>query len=150
MHSEQTMEAEQSSTPVIIGYYPFRAKAQVLRLLCEYLHVPYYDRFFNPDDWNRFKEGEAQQWVIRDLPFLRHGDFSLTGNHAMITYVIELSNRRDLLGKCLEHKLKIDSFRAKGDLKDTILGFLCNMRPTNNQEKIDRRKQLNELYERKI
>lgn len=74
----------------------------------------------------------------------------MTGNHAMITYVIELSQRNDLLGRTLDHKIKIDSFWAKGDLKDTILGFICNMRPTNNQEKLERRKQLNELYERKI
>ena len=74
---------------------------------------------------------------------MRHGDFVLTGNHAMITYVIELAGRKDLLGRTLEHKMKIDSFRAKGDLKDTILGFLCNMRPANSQEKLDRRKQLN-------
>lgn len=105
--------------------------------------MPYYDRFFNPDDWNRYKEGEAKQWVHRDLPFMRHGDFVLTGNHAMITYVIELAGRGDLLGKTLDDRMKIDSYRAKGDLKDTILGFLCNMRPTNSQEKLDRRKQLN-------
>jgi hypothetical protein len=28
------MEIEQQFTPIIIGYYPFRAKAQVLRLVC--------------------------------------------------------------------------------------------------------------------
>lgn len=46
----------QPSQPIIIGYYPFRAKAQVDRLLCEFLHLNYRDRFFNPDQWNRFKE----------------------------------------------------------------------------------------------
>jgi len=51
----------------------------------------------------------------------------------MITYVIELSGRRELLGRTIEHQMKIDSFRSKGDLKDTIVGFLCNMRPTNSQ-----------------
>ena len=140
------METETCVTPLIIGYYPFRAKAQVLRLVCEYLHVPYYDRFFNPDDWSKFKEGEGRSWVLREFPFLQQGDFVVTGNHAMITYVIELSQRTDLLGKNLEHRTKIDNFWSKGDLKDTILGFLCNTRPTTNQEKLERRRQLNELY----
>ena len=40
---------------IIIGYYPFRAKGQIPRLLCEYLHLPYRDRFFTPDEWNKFK-----------------------------------------------------------------------------------------------
>jgi hypothetical protein len=34
---------------LVIGYYPFRAKGQVSRLLCEYLQLPYRDRFFTPD-----------------------------------------------------------------------------------------------------
>ena len=46
--------------------------------------------------------------------------------------------------------MKIDNFRAKGDLKDTILGFICNSRPTTSQEKLDRVKKMNELYQRKI
>lgn len=46
--------------------------------------------------------------------------------------------------------MKIDSFRAKGDLKDTILGFICNSRPTTSQEKLERVRKMNELYQRKI
>lgn len=45
----------QEEAPLVIGYYPFRAKGQVGRLICEYLHVPYTDRFFTPDQWNLFR-----------------------------------------------------------------------------------------------
>ena len=55
-----------------------------------------------------------------------------------------------MLGKTLDHKMKIDLFRSKGDLKDTILGFICNSRPTTNQEKIERVEKMNELYQKKI
>jgi hypothetical protein len=41
---------------MIIGYYPFRAKAQIPRLLCEYLHIKYKDLFLNPDDWELYKQ----------------------------------------------------------------------------------------------
>lgn len=51
------MEDNTKKTPIILGYYPFRVKAQVVRLICEYTHLPYYDRFFNPDEWNKFKQG---------------------------------------------------------------------------------------------
>ena len=53
------MELDQEHTPIVIGYYPFRVKAQVIRLICEYAHLPYYDRFFNPDEWQKFKAIEA-------------------------------------------------------------------------------------------
>ena len=112
--------------------------------------MPYYDRFFNPDDWVKYREREAKRWVVRELPFIKHGDFVVTGNHAMITYVIELSQRREMLGKTIEHRAKIDSFRAKGDLKDTILAFICNSRPNTPQEKLERVQKMNELYQKKI
>lgn len=50
------MDIEQDSSQLYIGYYPFRAKGQVLRLICEYLCLPYKDWFFNPDQWSKFKE----------------------------------------------------------------------------------------------
>lgn len=50
------MEEERASEILVIGYYPFRAKAQICRLLCEYLHVPYLNKFFTPDQWSKFKD----------------------------------------------------------------------------------------------
>ena len=55
-----------------------------------------------------------------------------------------------MLGRSIEDRMKIDSFRSKGDLKDTILGFICNSRPTTSQEKLERVKKMNELYQKKI
>ncbi len=81
------MDVEQDSTTLLIGYYPFRAKAQVLRLVCEYLHLPYRDWFFDPDQWSKFKSTETDGWVIKDLPFLKHGNFVVTGTSAMVNYV---------------------------------------------------------------
>lgn len=36
-----------------IGYYPIRGKAQVCRLLCEYLNVDYADQLFSLADWDK-------------------------------------------------------------------------------------------------
>ena len=49
------MQPEQTTTPLIIGYYPVRAKAQLCRLLCEYLHVDYVDKHLSPTDWDDIK-----------------------------------------------------------------------------------------------
>ena len=43
-------------------------------------------------------------------------DFVITGRQAMITYVVELSGQKDLLGKDLADQAKIDAFRLKGNL----------------------------------
>lgn len=49
------MQPEQTTSPLIIGYYPVRAKAQLCRLLCEYLHVDYVDKHLSPTDWDDIK-----------------------------------------------------------------------------------------------
>lgn len=50
------MLAEKPLAPVVIGYYPVRAKAQLCRLLCEYLHVDYIDQHLNPTEWDELKQ----------------------------------------------------------------------------------------------
>lgn len=50
------MEKEQAAAPIILGYYPVRAKAQLCRLLCEYLHVDYIDIHLSPSDWDELKK----------------------------------------------------------------------------------------------
>jgi hypothetical protein len=81
-------ETAESNEPILIGYYPFRAKAQLPRLLCEYLHVKYVDVFLSPDEWSRFKDNEAKGWIIKDMPFCIDGNFAVTGPTAVTHYVI--------------------------------------------------------------
>jgi len=81
------MDTEPDTNIIIIGYYPFRAKAQLCRLLCEFLHINYQDKFYTPDQWSKFKEEQAKNWVIKELPYLEHQDFHVTGTSAMIYYI---------------------------------------------------------------
>ena len=43
------MNAEGEDSRMVIGYFGVRAKAQVCRLLCEYLELPYRDQYFTPE-----------------------------------------------------------------------------------------------------
>ena len=43
------MNAEGEKNCMVIGYFGVRAKAQVCRLLCEYLELPYRDQYFTPE-----------------------------------------------------------------------------------------------------
>jgi hypothetical protein len=111
-----------------------RGKAQICRLLCEYLHVPYVDRFFTPDQWNKYKEVEANDWVVRDLPFLRDQDFVVTGPTGMVSYIIDRSGRTDLFGRTLADRVRIDSIKSKHDLCGAVLGLICSARPSLSPE----------------
>ena len=55
MMLKTNMVVEQSPHPIVLGYYPVRAKAQLCRLLCEYLHVDYIDQHLNPSEWDELK-----------------------------------------------------------------------------------------------
>ena len=68
----------------------------------------------------------------------------------MITYAVELSGQKDLLGRSLGDRAKIDSFRLRGNLEDTILSFITNSRPTNKEERLREERKITELYHKKI
>jgi glutathione S-transferase len=108
-----------------LGYYPVRSKAQIPRLLCEVLHIDYEDHFFTPDEWSRYKESEAREWTIRDLPFLRDGQFVVTGPAAVVVYIAEKAGRGDLMGRTLADKVRIDSLKSKHDIRSAIEGLIC-------------------------
>ncbi len=122
------VKAEEFNTPIVIGYYPFQAKAHILRLLCEFLHLKYVDKFFNPDQWNKYKENEAKDWIIQDLPFCIDGNFVVTGRTAIISYLVEKAGQRQLLGNNLYDRMKITNLKVKQDLKNAILGLMCSNR----------------------
>jgi hypothetical protein len=71
-----------------IGYFPIRAHAQVCRLLCEYLHVPYKDRFLTPETWEEYKKNQAKDWIIKKLPFIIDHDFHMVGAHSIAVYLV--------------------------------------------------------------
>jgi len=53
--SSPLINTESNQTPtIIIGYYNLRGKAQVPRLLLEYLGVDYEDRIFTLTEWQKF------------------------------------------------------------------------------------------------
>lgn len=49
------MNLEEHEDCIVIGYFGIRAKAQVCRLLCEYLGLAYKDRFFTPEEWDNYE-----------------------------------------------------------------------------------------------
>lgn len=86
---------------ITIGYYKLRGKAQVPRLLCEYLQIEYKDELFTLAEWDRFKRTKTKNWDFPDVPFLKEGDFVVTEPTPICTYLINRFGSPDLLGKTL-------------------------------------------------
>lgn len=60
--------------------------------------------------------------------------FRVTGANAIITYIIEKTNRHDILGKGLADKAKIDGIRPKFDIRSTMIAFSCANRDKCSEE----------------
>lgn len=103
--------------------------------------------YFNPDEWNRFKENEARDWIIKDLPFLIDGTFVVTGQSALTHYIIEKSGRFELQGRNLADQLKIDCLKNKHDLKNAIIALICTHRPSQESEV---NKDMMEIWKNKV
>jgi hypothetical protein len=71
---------------------------------------------------------------MRDLPFVKDGDFVVTGTPAIIHYILEKSGRVDLLGKTLADTVKIDKFKARVDIKLAILSLICTYCPSQLEQ----------------
>lgn len=50
---------------ISIAYFPIRGKAQVARLLCEYLAVDYEDKLFSIADWDKEKREKLKNHSIK-------------------------------------------------------------------------------------
>lgn len=119
---------------MVIGYFGIRAKAQVCRLLCEYLAVDYRDLHFTPDEWEQYQQTEAKDWVIKALPFLRDGGFVVTGQQGMIEYIVRKAKHPSLLGSTPRDRIKLDAFKSKYEVKDNIIALVCQLNRSSGKE----------------
>jgi glutathione S-transferase len=72
--------------------------------------------------------------VIKALPFLKDGDFVVTGAQGITEYLIRKSGRTDLLGASLRDRIRIDMIKSKHDIKDSVIGLICQMHRTDRVE----------------
>ena len=98
---EYFSDISETNTDIVIGYYNLKGKAQVCRLICEYLSVPYRDQLFTLTEWDKFKNTKTKTWPYPELPFLKEGDFILTDSVTMCVYVIHRFGSSEMLGRDL-------------------------------------------------
>lgn len=76
------MLAEERHEKIVFGSFPFRGPMHSVKLLCEYMGIPYECKFFNPVEWAQYKENEAKDWLYQKIPFMKCGDFVITNSLA--------------------------------------------------------------------
>lgn len=83
---------------VTFGFWQQRGNHEQVRLLLEYLGVPYIERsYINMDDWIR--ESLSLNTPFPALPYIKDGDRTICNADAIITYLCLKCNRPELLGK---------------------------------------------------
>lgn len=90
------------SQPVTLGYWNIRGLAERIRLVLEYLQIPYNQVIFTPeteDEWfAKLKPEYLKKNAAANLPFLLDGDKLICESEAIIVYLCHKANRTDLLG----------------------------------------------------
>lgn len=81
-----------------------------------------------PEEWEVYKTTTAKNWIVKDLPFLIHKDFVVTGPHGICRYILDIGNGNHLLGNSIKDKMLIDSIASKHDLKNSIVNLMVKNR----------------------
>ena len=72
--------SQEESPYIVLRYFESRGRAEPIRLLLEYLQVPYEDVRYTKEEWPKFKQGgiESGKFAFGQLPSLT---FCPDGNH---------------------------------------------------------------------
>jgi glutathione S-transferase len=87
---------------VTLGYWNIRGLAERIRLLLEYVQIPYDEKVFTPETRPEWFETLKPEYVKKNpaanLPYLLDGDKLITETGAIMVYLCHKANRTDLLG----------------------------------------------------
>lgn len=91
-----------------LGYWGIRGAGQVSRLLLAYTKA----------DWENIAYADPNEWFGKDknnlgldfpnLPYLIHGDIKTSESSAIARYIIEISDKKELLGKDLKDQTRVN------------------------------------------
>jgi len=131
-----SLDEKKSTEPLRFGYWAIRGLAQPIRLLLNYLHVPFTERRyvqadnFSREDWD--KEKFTLGLAFPNLPYLFDGDVKLTQSHSIITYI----SRRygpHLTGANVVHQAEVEMLLgAAYDFRENLVD-LCYSRNFNER-----------------
>lgn len=94
---------------VVLGYWKIRGLAEKIRMVLEYVGIPYTENKYNADNENKWFSEEKPEYIKKNpaanLPYLIDGDRFISESDAIIVYAIHKAKKTELLGRNAEEQV---------------------------------------------
>ena len=106
------------SSKLTIGYWGIKGRGEILRVLSEYMGLPYENKLYSDaNDWFG-KDKPALNSDFPNLPYVKDGDRVVTETEACVMFLVQKAKRLDLLGSNADEVVHIT--QIKGVLTDLL------------------------------
>ena len=112
---------------ITFGYWGTRGRGQVSRLLLAYTGAVWEDlKYTEPEQWFG-GDREELGFDFPNLPYLIEGEYKLTESTAIQRYIIQRSNKKELLGKNIKDEGTVNCMIGiLGDIKYELFPLFFN------------------------
>ncbi|KAL4456475.1 hypothetical protein ABPG74_000582 [Tetrahymena malaccensis] len=101
-----------NSSNLVLGYWGLPLRGQPLRYILELANYPYTETKYTLSQATEWfgKDKQELQLDFPNLPYLIHGDFTITESSNIANYLIQLTNQQYLYGEG-QDKYRVDNIR---------------------------------------
>ena len=97
------------SEVLLLGTWELRGKGHILRMVMEYLHIPYEMKSYSSPESFLVEEREMAHMAI-NLPYIKDGKLLVFDLTPIVTYLTSKHHLQDFMGKTNQHRAFTDMF----------------------------------------
>lgn len=99
--------SQPDDSKLLFGYWALRGKVHVIRLMMEYLEIPYEETVYKtPQSW--YEDPLAKSNPLVELPYLKDKDFMVDDSIPVLNYVLKKYGHQNFLGVSIKDQAIID------------------------------------------